>query len=106
MCKLVKSLYGLKQAPKQCHNKFDHVLVTNGYSINNDDKCIYIKYEDNTYVVTYLYVDDMLIFGTSLQVVCETKKFLSSKFDMKDLREAEVIIGIKITRTPNGIKLS
>ena len=25
---------------------------------------------------------------------------------MKDLREAEVIIGIKITITPNGIKLS
>ena len=44
VCKLVKSLYGLKQAAK----KFDHVLVTNGYSINDADKCIYSKYEDNT----------------------------------------------------------
>ena len=35
VCKLVKSPYGLKQAPKQWHNKFDHVLVTNGYSIND-----------------------------------------------------------------------
>ena len=92
VCKLVKSLYGLKQALKQWHNKFDHVLVTNGYSINNGDKCIYIKYEDNTYVVTYLYVDDMLIFGTTLEVVCETKKFLNSKFDMKDLGEVEMIL--------------
>ncbi|RVW74179.1 Retrovirus-related Pol polyprotein from transposon TNT 1-94 [Vitis vinifera] len=58
-----------------------------------------------THVVIYLYVDDMLIFGTSLEVVCETKKFLGSKFDMKDL-EREVILGIKITRTPNGLKLS
>ena len=48
----------------------------------------------------------MLIFGTSLEVVWETKKFLGSKFDMKDLGEAEVILGIKITRTPNGLKLS
>ena len=31
VCKLIKSLYGLKQAPKQLHEKFDHVLVTNGY---------------------------------------------------------------------------
>ena len=100
VCKLVKSLYGLKQAPKQWHNKFDHVLVINGYSINDVDKCIYNKYENNTYV------DDMLIFGTSLEVVCETKKFLGSKFDMKYLGEVEVILGIKITRTLNGLKLS
>ncbi|RVW42781.1 Retrovirus-related Pol polyprotein from transposon TNT 1-94 [Vitis vinifera] len=59
-----------------------------------------------THVVIYLYVDDMLIFGTSLEIVCETKKFLGSKFDMKDLGEAEVILGIKKTRTPNGLKLS
>ena len=103
--KLVKSLYGLKQTPKQWHNKFNHVLVTNGYSSNDVDKCIYNKYEDYTCVVIYLYVDDMLIFGTSLEVVCETNKFLSSKFDMKGLKEADVILGIKITRTPNGLKL-
>ena len=106
VCKLVKLLYGLKQAPKQWHNKFDHVLVTNGYSINDANKCIYSKYEDNTCVVICLYVDDMLIFGTNLEVVCETKKFLGSKFDMKDLGEAGVILGIKITITPNGLKFS
>ena len=105
VCRLVKLPYGLKQAPKQWHNKFDHVLVTNGYSINDVDKCIYNKYVDNTCVVIYLYVDDM-IFGTSLKVVCETKKFLGSKFDMKYLGKVEVILGIKITRTPNGLKLS
>ena len=106
VCKLVKSLYGLKQAPKQWHNKFDHVLVTNGYFINDADKCIYNKYEDNTCVIICLYVNDMLIFETNQKVVCETKKFLGSKFDMKDLGEAEAILGIKITRTPNELKLS
>nr|CAN62301.1 hypothetical protein VITISV_034115 [Vitis vinifera] len=106
VCKLVKSQYGLKQAPKQWHNKFDHVLITNGYSNNDVDKCIYNKYEDNTCVVIYLYVNDMLIFGTSLEILCEIKKFLGSKFDMKDLRETDVILRIKITRTPYGLKLS
>ncbi|GKF22281.1 zinc finger, CCHC-type containing protein, partial [Tanacetum coccineum] len=28
VCKLVKSLYGLKQAPKQCHQKFDEVVLS------------------------------------------------------------------------------
>ena len=70
------------------------MLVTNGYSINDANKCIYNKYEDNTSVVICLYVNDMMIFGTSLEVVCEAKKFLSSKFDMKYLGEAEVILRI------------
>ena len=43
VCRLVKSLYGLKQTPKQWYNKFDHILVTNGFSINDVNKCIYSK---------------------------------------------------------------
>ncbi|PNX71449.1 retrotransposon-related protein, partial [Trifolium pratense] len=31
VCRLVKSLYGLKQAPKQWHEKFDKVMLLNGY---------------------------------------------------------------------------
>ncbi|GJX04497.1 zinc finger, CCHC-type containing protein [Tanacetum coccineum] len=30
VCKLVKSLYGLKQAPKQCHQKFNEVVLSSG----------------------------------------------------------------------------
>ena len=48
----------------------------------------------------------MLIFGTNLQVVIENKIFLRSKFDIKDLGEAGVILGIKISRTTNGLNLS
>ena len=48
----------------------------------------------------------MLIFGTNLQVAINTKSFLRSKFDMRDLGEAEVILEIKITRTFNGLNLS
>ncbi|XP_070031594.1 secreted RxLR effector protein 161-like [Nicotiana tomentosiformis] len=42
---------------------------------------------DNDYVIICLYVDDMLIFGTSLNIVQSTTLFLSANFDMKDLGE-------------------
>ena len=54
----------------------------------------------------------MNLWGEAILSACHIqnripyKKFLGSKFDMKDLGEAEVIIRIKITRTPNEIKLS
>ena len=49
-----------------------------------------------------LYVDDILIFGSNLNVIEEVKKLLSSNFDMKDLGEADVILNIKLTREGDG----
>ena len=45
-----------------------------------------------------LYVDDMLIFGTNMLGVCETKKYLASVFKIKDLNEADTILGLKVIR--------
>lgn len=59
-----------------------------------------------TRVYICLYVDDMMIFGSSLKVICETKKVLCSKFDMKDLRKIEVILKIKLIKIPNELKLA
>ena len=106
VCRLVKSLYGLKQAPKQWHEKFDHVMMTNGFSINECDKCIYIKDTSNGYVLLCLYVDDMLIIGSNADIIKHTKQMLCKQFDMKDLGLADVILGIKITRHSEGIILS
>nr|GEU96276.1 zinc finger, CCHC-type [Tanacetum cinerariifolium] len=97
VCKLVKSLYGLKQAPKQWHQKFDEVVLSSGFLLNQSDKCVYSKFDSSgNGVIVFLYVDDMLIFGTYQNQVDKTKKFLSSRFSMKDMREADVILGIKI----------
>ncbi|GKA17452.1 zinc finger, CCHC-type containing protein [Tanacetum coccineum] len=104
VCKLVKSLYGLKQAPKQWHQKFDEVVLSSGFLLNQSDKCVYSKFNrSGEGVIICLYVDDMLIFGTDQNQVDKTKKFLSSKFSMKDMGEADVILGIKIKRENKGI---
>jgi hypothetical protein len=53
-----------------------------------------------------LYVDDILIFGTNIDVINEVKSFLSKCFDMKDLGEADVILNIKLIKADGGITLS
>jgi hypothetical protein len=105
VCKLVKSLYGLKQAPKQWHEKFDTVILANGFKHNGADKCVYSKFTSEYGVIVCLYVDDMLIFGTNMLGVCETKKYLASVFKMKDLNEADTILGIKVKRHSEGYAL-
>lgn len=106
VCKLVKSLYGLKQAPKQWHEKFDKVILDHGFRFNEHDKCLYYKETEMGIAILCLYVDDILIFGTNLEIVEDTKSYLSMKFDMKDLGEAYVILGMKLERTSQGITLS
>ena len=106
VCKLVKSLYGLKQAPKQWHQKFDQAMLESGFKINECDKCVYVKNTTYGYVILCLYVDDMLIIGSDGKMIRSTKDMLKSKFDMKDMGLADVILGIKITRTQDGLILS
>ncbi|GKB92895.1 zinc finger, CCHC-type containing protein [Tanacetum coccineum] len=81
VCKLIKSLYGLKHAPKQWHQKFDEVVLSNGYLLNQANKCVYSKFNEfGKGVVICLYIDDMLIF--------------------------DVILGIRIKHESNGISIS
>ncbi|GKB71903.1 zinc finger, CCHC-type containing protein [Tanacetum coccineum] len=106
ICKLIKSLYGLKQAPKQWHQKFDEVVLSNGYLLNQADKCVYSKFDKTGKgVIICLYVDDMLIFGTNQVQVVLAKEFLSLKFSMNDMGETDVILGIRIKHKSNRITI-
>jgi hypothetical protein len=95
VCKLLKCLYGLKQAPKQWHEKFDRTLTSVGFVVNEAHKCVYYWYGGGKGVILCLYVDGILILGMSLDVIKETKDFLSSNFEMKDLGEDDGILNIK-----------
>ena len=70
--------------------------------MNEADKCVYYHYGGAEGVILCLYVDGILIFGTSLNVIKEVKEFLSQSFEMKDLGEANVILNIKLVKESNG----
>jgi hypothetical protein len=108
VCKLRRSLYGLKQAPRQWYKKFDSFMGCVGFTRCNADHCCYVKSFENSYIILLLYVDDMLIAGSSMEEIQNLKKQLSSQFAMKDLGAAKQILGMRIIRDKaNGtLKLS
>jgi hypothetical protein len=63
---------------------------------------VYYRYGGAEGVILCLYMDDILIFGTSLNVIKEVKEFLSQSFEMKDLGETDVILNIKLVKESNG----
>ncbi|GJQ91167.1 zinc finger, CCHC-type containing protein [Tanacetum coccineum] len=70
-------------------------------------KCVYCKFDESCKgVIICLYADDMLIFGTDQTQVDKTKEILSSNFSMKDIREADVILGIRIKHENKGLAIT
>ena len=54
----------------------------------------------------YFYVDEILIVDSDDKMIKSTKNMLNSRFDMKDMGLADVILGIKITRISNDLILN
>nr|GEU36511.1 zinc finger, CCHC-type [Tanacetum cinerariifolium] len=96
-----------EEVPKQWHQKFNEVVLSNGYLPNQANKCVYSKFDESgKEVIICLHVDDMLIFGTNQVQVDLTKEFLSLRFSMKDIGEADVILSIRIKYESNEIAIS
>uniref|UniRef100_A0A2N9I4J9 Integrase catalytic domain-containing protein n=1 Tax=Fagus sylvatica TaxID=28930 RepID=A0A2N9I4J9_FAGSY len=98
VCKLNKSIYGLKQASRQWYLKFDEIVTSLGFIENKIDQCIYLKISGSKFIFLVLYVDDVLLASSDLNLLHETKQHLSKTFDMKDLGEASFVLGIEIHR--------
>ena len=81
-------------------------MMTNGFKINKCDKCVYVKNTERGFVIICLYVDDILIMGSNNEIIKTTKKMFNNKFEMKDLGVVDVILGIKISKTSDGLILS
>jgi hypothetical protein len=64
----------LKQAHKQWHEKFDKVMLSNEFKINEVDKCVYVKNTDKSYVIVCIYVDDMLVLGNNDHIISLLRK--------------------------------
>jgi len=62
------------------------------------NRCIYLKVRGSKFIFLILYVDDILLATNDLSLLSETKRFLSKNFEMKDMGEANYVIGIEIFR--------
>jgi hypothetical protein len=106
VCKLQKSLYGLKQASRAWYEKIDGTMLSMSFKKSEADHCVYVHQIGNTVVYVALYVDDLLIFSNNMAKMKAVKDQLSSLYHMKDLGEAQYVLGIQITRDRHKHTLS
>nr|GEX09268.1 putative zinc finger, CCHC-type [Tanacetum cinerariifolium] len=105
VCKLKKSIYEIKQASRQWYLKFDEVMKKHNFIKNQVDQCVYLKMSGSNFIIFVLYVDDILLASNDIDLLHESKCFLSRNFDMKYFGKASYVIGIKIHRDRANGKL-
>lgn len=106
VCRIRKSLYGLRQAPRCWFVKFSTALIEYGFSQSHSDNSLFTSSIDGKFIAVLVYVDDILVTGTHIELINTIKTYLSSKFMLKDLGPLRYFLGIEVARSSKGIYLS
>ena len=97
-----KSLYGLKQAPRLWNKTIDKTMCSFGFKKSDNDSCLYIRRDRDSELFVAIFVDDLIISGSSIDAVNDFKAAISQKFKMKDLGELNYVLGMEVNRTVDG----
>ena len=106
VCKLQKSIYGLKQASRQWNKELTKFLKSLGFVQSKQDYSLFTRSLDGHFVAILVYVDDMLVTGTSMSQINDVKHSLDQAFTIKDLGDLKYFLGIEISRTSQGTFMS
>jgi len=106
VCLLKKALYGLKQAPRAWYHRLSSCLLELGFQGLKSDSSLFIFTSASVTILALVYVDDLILTGSSLDAIDELIHNLSRDFPMKDLGELNFFLGISVARVPEGLHLS
>ena len=106
VCLLIKTLYGLKQAGREWNKELDSKLRKKGYARLRSDPCVYVWRVDEDFVIITVWVDDLLLFATTIELIDKAKADIRSEWEVTDLGEPSKIVGIEITMSPESIAIS
>ncbi len=105
-CHLNKALYGLRQAPRAWHTKLKAELERMGILATDADPSLFTLHTKNSVTYLLVYVDDILIAGKDNSVINSVKRTLATIFDVRDLGEAALFLGMEIKRDRGKQSLS
>ncbi|GAU43786.1 hypothetical protein TSUD_378110 [Trifolium subterraneum] len=102
--KLNKALYDLKQAPRAWNKRIDQFLVMQGFVKCSVEYGVYVKHSDDKHMlIICLYVDDLLVTGSSPMEIENFKSQMKSEFEMIDLGKLTYFLGMELLETPKGV---
>lgn len=104
--RLHKALYGLKQSPRAWFSKLSACLLEWGFVASKADSSMFVFKSSLHIIIFLIYVDDILVTGSSLSLIQHFISALNLRFSLKDMGKLSYFLGIHVTRNSNGLHLS
>ncbi|CAA7051295.1 unnamed protein product [Microthlaspi erraticum] len=104
-CRLHKALYGLKQAPRAWYQELRNYLLALGFQNSLADTSVFVYSKGADLLYTLVYVDDIIVTGSSTALVDRFIAAISSRFSLKDPTDLSYFLGIEATRSQKGLHL-
>ena len=95
-CCFVKAIYGLRQSPRVWYQKIHTFFSEHDFHRSTQDYSLYINYERK--ILVLIYVDDLVLAVADAKEIRWIKSALTTAFEMTDLGELAIFLGLEIQR--------
>ena len=106
VCRLDKAIYGLKQAPRAWYSRLSTKLIDLSFKASKSDTSLFIYRKDQVTIFMLIYVDDIIVTGSSQEAIAALLQDLKKDFALKDLGELHYFLGIEVKKEGSDIILS
>lgn len=98
VCRLHKSLYGLKQAPRAWFSKLSGYLKQLGFTASIADNSLFVRQTSSSIIYVLVYVDDIIVTGSSSSLTDKLITDLGSAFAVKDMGALTYFLGVEVIK--------
>ena len=102
--RLRKALYGLRQAPRAWNAKLDNFLKSLGFQKCPLEHAVYTRWKENKIQIVGVYVDGLIIVGSSKDDILSFNQQMEKLFEMSDLGFLPYYLGIEVKQDVDGIR--
>ena len=106
VCRLNKAIYGLRQSPRAWYMELKTFLLANGFQNSKSDASLFFYTKHHACLYLLVYVDDIIVTGSSLSLVQSCISNLGTRFSLKDLGNLHYFLGVQALPTSHGLFLS
>ena len=93
--KLKITLYGLKQAPRAWYDRLTTYLTVHGFKRVSANTNLFIKKDKNSFIVTQIYVDDIVFGATNNSLAHSFADEMKAMFEMSMVGELTYFLDYK-----------